>query len=183
VANFNGVPATAIYVVAGQMSVVVPYEVAGSATAALQVTYNGVASNTVSVPVTDASPALFTYNASGSGPVAAANQDGSVNTAANPAAAGSVMVFYGTGEGQTSPGGVDGQVASSVYPKPVLPVSATIGGAPATVLYYGAAPGDVAGAFQMNVMIPAGTASGPAVPVTFTVGTKTSQAGVTIAVK
>jgi uncharacterized protein (TIGR03437 family) len=183
VATFNGVPATAIYVVAGQMSVVVPYEVAGSATATLQVTYNGVASNTVSVSVTDASPALFTYNASGSGPLAAANQDGSVNTAANPAAAGSVMVFYGTGEGQTSPGGVDGQVANSVYPKPVLPVSATIGGAPATVLYYGAAPGDVAGAFQLNVMVPAGTASGPAVPVTFTVGTKTSQAGVTIAVK
>jgi uncharacterized protein (TIGR03437 family) len=132
--------------------------------------------------VTDAAPALFTYNASGSGPLAAANQDGSVNTAANPATVGSVMVFYGTGEGQTSPGGVDGQVANSVYPKPVLPVSATIGGVAATVLYYGAAPGDVAGAFQMNVMVPAGIAIGAAVPVTFMVGTKTSQAGVTIAV-
>jgi uncharacterized protein (TIGR03437 family) len=181
-ATFNNVPAPVVYVVKGQMSVVVPYEVSGSAAATLQVIYNGAASNTVSVPVTDAAPALFTYNASGSGPLAAANQDGSVNTAANPATVGSVMVFYGTGEGQTSPGGVDGQVANSVYPKPVLPVSATIGGVAATVLYYGAAPGDVAGAFQMNVMVPAGSAIGAAVPVTFMVGTKTSQAGVTIAV-
>jgi uncharacterized protein (TIGR03437 family) len=181
-ATFNGLPAPIIYAVAGQMSVVVPYEVAGSSSAALQVTYNGIASNAVTVPITDASPALFTYNASGTGPLAAANQDGSVNTAANPAAVGSVMVFYGTGEGQTSPAGVDGQVSASVYPKPVLPVSATIGGLPATVLYYGAAPGDVAGAFQLNVMIPSGVPTGPSVPVTFTVGTKTSKPGVTIAV-
>ena len=181
-ATFNGVAAPVIYVVAGQMSVVVPYEVAGSSAAALQVTYNGVASNTVSIPVTDASPALFTYAASGTGPLAAANEDGSVNTAANPAAAGSVMVFYGTGEGQTSPGGVDGQVASAVYPKPVQPVTATIGGIPATVLYYGAAPGDVAGAFQLNVTVPVGVTPGAAVPVVFTVGAKSSQAGVTVAV-
>jgi trimeric autotransporter adhesin len=181
-ATFNGVPAPVIYVIAGQMSVVVPYEVAGSSSATLQVTYNGASSNSVTVPVTDAVPALFTYNASGSGPLAAANQDGSVNTAANPAAMGSVMVFFGTGEGQTAPAGVDGQVASNAFPKPLLPVSATIGGMPATVLYYGAAPGDVAGAFQLNVMVPTGITTGPAVPVTFTVGTKTSQPGVAIAV-
>jgi uncharacterized protein (TIGR03437 family) len=182
-ATFNGVPAPVIYVVAGQMSVVVPYAVSGSTSATLQVTYNGVASNTVTVPVTDAAPALFTYNASGTGPLAAANQDGSVNTSANPATAGSVMVFYGTGEGQTSPGGVDGQVANGVYPKPVLPVTATIGGLPANILYYGAAPGDVAGAFQLNVAVPAGVTPGPAVPVSFTVGSKSSQPGVTIAVR
>jgi trimeric autotransporter adhesin len=182
-ATFNGVAAPVIYVVSGQMSVVVPYEVSGSTSAALQVTYNGVTSNTVAVQVTDAAPGLFTYNASGTGPLAAANQDGSVNTAANPAATGSVMVFYGTGEGQTSPGGVDGQVATGVYPKPVLPVTATIGGMPATVLYYGAAPGDVSGAFQLNVMIPAGVSPGPAVPVSFMVGSKSSQTGVTIAVQ
>jgi uncharacterized protein (TIGR03437 family) len=183
VATFNGVAAPVIYAVANQMSVVVPYEVAGTASATLQVTYNGVTSNSVTVPVTDAAPALFTYNASGSGPLAAANQDSSVNTAANPAAVGSVMVFYGTGEGQTSPAGVDGLVAATVFPKPVQAVTATIGGMPATVLYYGAAPGDVAWAFQLNVMIPAGVSPGPAVPVTFTVGSKTSQSGVTIAVK
>jgi uncharacterized protein (TIGR03437 family) len=182
-ATFNGVAAPVIYVVSGQMSVVVPYEVSGSATTTLQVTYAGVASNTVTVPVTDGAPGLFTYDASGTGPLAAANQDGSVNTAANPTAAGSAMVFYGTGEGQTSPGGVDGQLANGVYPKPVEAVTATIGGLPATVLYYGAAPGDVAGAFQLNVTIPAGVSPGPAVPVSFTVGSKSSQAGVTIAVQ
>jgi uncharacterized protein (TIGR03437 family) len=57
-----------------------------------------------------------------------------------------------------------------------------IGGQPATVAYKGAAPGDVAGVIQMNVTVPAGIAPGAAVPVSFTVGSKTSPSGVTIAV-
>jgi hypothetical protein len=49
------------------------------------------------------------------------NQDNSWNNADNAAPAG--FMLLGTGEGQTTPAGVDGQVASSVFPKPVLPVS------------------------------------------------------------
>ena len=86
----------------------------------------------------------------------------SVNSAANPAARGSVIVLYGTGEGQTNPAGVDGRIAASVYPKPVLPVKVTIGRVDATagILYVGAAPDLVAGVFQLNVTVPTGVPAG-----------------------
>jgi uncharacterized protein (TIGR03437 family) len=183
VVTFNGTAAALIYTSAGQVSAIVPYGVNSKALADVQITYNGAASNTVSIPVTDASPALFTYNSSGKGAAALLNQDNSVNTPDNPAARGSVITLFGTGEGQTDPGGVDGQVANSVYPKPVLPVSVTIGGIPAAVAYAGAAPGDVAGVIQINVTIDNAVTPGPAVPIAITIGTKTSPAGTTIAVQ
>jgi uncharacterized protein (TIGR03437 family) len=57
---------------------------------------------------------------------------------------------YATGEGQTAPGGVDGKLSSTSI-LPVLPVSVTVGGIPATVQYAGGAPGEVAGLMQVNV--------------------------------
>jgi trimeric autotransporter adhesin len=69
-----------------------------------------------------------------------------VNTAANPVKIGGYISLYATGEGQTTPTGVDGKVASGpVLPMPNLPVSATVGGIPAVVQYAGGAPGEVAG--------------------------------------
>jgi uncharacterized protein (TIGR03437 family) len=50
------------------------------------------------------------------------------------------VVLWGTGEGITDPPAVDGRPAVDVLPKPVAPVSATIGGLPAVVEYVGAAP-------------------------------------------
>ena len=179
--SFNGRPAPLLYVSSSQLSAIVPYGLSGASQ--LQVTYNGVASNTVTVPVVDASPALFTLNAAGTGQAAVLNQDGTVNSAINAAAQGSVVVLYGTGEGETDPTGVDGQFATTVYPKPVLPVTVTVDGKAAAVLYAGAAPGQVAGLFQLNIKLPDGVSSG-AVPVVVTVGLRSSVAsGVTIAVQ
>ena len=58
-----------------------------------------------------------------------------------------------------------------------------IGGQLAEVLYAGGAPGMVAGVVQLNVLIPPGSASGAAVPVTMTVGGQSSPLGTTIAVQ
>jgi adhesin/invasin len=77
---------------------------------------------------------------------------------------------------------VDGLVNASVFPKPNLPVQVTIGGVNAQVAYFGEAPGLVSGVFQANVVVPAGITPGNA-PVVVTVGTASSPAGVTIAVK
>ena len=107
----------------------------------------------------------------------------SINSASNPAAVNSSVVFWGTGEGETTPAGVDGLPATASYPKPVLQVSATVGGIAATVDYLGAAPNFVAGVFQFNVKIPAGVTPGNAVPVVVKVGDAESPAVVTIAVK
>jgi len=96
---------------------------------------------------------------------------------------GDYISLYATGEGQTTPAGVDGKPATVPYPYPNLPVTVTVGGQNAPVQYAGGAPGLVAGLMQVNVQIPAGIAVGNAVPVVLRVGAGFSQAGVTIAVR
>jgi uncharacterized protein (TIGR03437 family) len=180
--SFNGFPAPVVYTSAGQVAAIVPYEIAGAATAQVLVNYQGkyVAAGTVTVA--PSAPGIFTVG-SGIGQAAALNQDGSVNSVSNPVAAGSVIVFFLTGEGQTAPQGVDGKIASAVpYPAPVLPVTVTIGGQPATYFYAGAAPDEVAGVMQINANIPTGV-TGNAVPVSVQIGTASTQNGVTIAVR
>jgi uncharacterized protein (TIGR03437 family) len=179
---FNGVLAPIVYTSANQVAVIVPYEVDGAATAQILVNYRGynVAAGTVTVAAS--APSIFTMS-SGTGQAAAINQDGSVNDAANPAAEGSTIVLYLTGEGQTSPFGVDGQIASSApFPMPHLPVKVTIGGQTAAYSYAGAAPDDVAGVMQINAIIPSGIV-GSAVPISVQIGTASTQNGVTIAVQ
>jgi len=92
------------------------------------------------------------------------------------------VVLFATGEGQTDPLGTDGLIATTVFPKPVQTVSVTIGGRTLTPIYAGAAPFEVAGMMQVNVQLPADLTPGNAVPVTITVGSATSSAGVTLAV-
>lgn len=180
---FDDVPAPLIYVSATQSSAVVPYSVAGKQSVRLVVEQGADRSPVINVPVLAAKPALFSADSSGRGPGAILNQDTSFNSAANPAAKGSVIVLFGTGEGQTDPPGADGRVATSVFPKPALPVAVTIGNTRVTQLNYaGAAPGLVSGVFQINVVIPPETPSGN-VPVTVTIGSFTSQSGLTVAVR
>ncbi|HJZ95061.1 MAG TPA: hypothetical protein VKE70_01055, partial [Candidatus Solibacter sp.] len=179
---FDGVPAPMIYAVSGQLSAIVPYEVAGKTSTVMQVFYNGQLSPPITLPVKDAVPGFFSSDASGKGQAAAFNQDFNLNSKANPADRGSVVVLFGTGEGQTSPGGVDGRINNAVFPNPTQPVKVTIGGLDAPVGYFGAAPNLVSGVFQANVTIPQGAPSGD-VPVVVTVGGVASPAGITIAVK
>lgn len=178
----NERPAPLVYVSRAQTSFIVPYATAAGANAQVVVVYKGVRSTPFSVPVTAASPGVFSANSSGTGPGAVLNQDNSFNSAQNPAAKGSVIVLFLTGEGQTDPSGTDGQVASTVFPKPALPVRVDFGGFQAEVLYAGAAPGQVAGLMQINAKIPENSNSGP-VPVQVTVGTAQSQRGLTVAIR
>lgn len=180
--NIDGKPAPLLFVSSVQIGAIVPYGIS-SLTPRVSVTYNGASSPAVALNFAESQPALFTLDSSGAGQAAALNQDSSVNGVLNPASRGTVVSLFGTGEGNTSPGGIDGQVANGIIPRPVLPVSASVGGFPAIVLYAGAAPGQVAGMFQVNVRLPSEVASGPAVPVAITVGTKTSPRNVTIAIQ
>lgn len=176
---FDGIAAPLIYVSPNQISAVAPYSVAGKTTTRIAVNYNGQNTNTLLMPVVEAVPSLFTFDSSGKGPAALLNQDGSVNTQANPAQRGSTVVLYATGEGQTVPAGVDGKPAVAPLPKPVLPVKALVASREAIVLYAGAAPGLTAGVLQVNVRIPGDSPTG-AVPVSLLVGNKSSPANVTI---
>ena len=128
-------------------------------------------------------PGIFTIGATGLRQAAVLNQDNSVNGASSPAARGSVIQIYATGEGQTSPAGIDGRIArGGSLPKPLLPVQVWVDGKQAEVHYAGAAPDEVAGLFQLNVRIPPDSSSGD-VSIEIHVGDAVSQAGMTISVK
>ena len=182
--QFNGIPAAMIYTWAAQVAAVVPYGVTGTS-AQVSVTYLGQVSAPVTVAVAASAPGLFTLDSTGKGQAAAVNENHSINTAFTPAPIGSVISLFATGEGQTSPAGVDGKPATTPFPKPNLPVSVTIGGQTISgpqLQYAGGAPGEIAGVMQINVRIPSGITPGSAVPIVIQVGNATSQTGVTIAV-
>ncbi len=159
---FDGIAAPLIYASGGQTAAIVPYSVAGQTSTQMVITYQGRASAPVAVPVAPSAPGLFSTSQRGTGNGAILNSDTSVNSPANPAARGSVIVLYGTGEGRTNPPGLDGRIALAVYPKPVLQVKVTIAGIDATagIRYAGAAPTLVAGVFQIDVTVPADAPTG-----------------------
>jgi uncharacterized protein (TIGR03437 family) len=83
-----------------------------------------------------------------------------------------------------SPSLADGAVpAPPNLPVPAQNVTIAIRGVNADVQYAGAAPGYVAGLLQVNAVVPDGIDFGNLVPLVLSVGSFTSQLGVTIAVK
>lgn len=176
---FDGVPGVVLYAQANQVNTIVPYRVEGKATVQIEVLYEGRRTDAGTVAVAGAAPALFTLNSTGAGGVAALNEDGSVNSPANPARRGSIVVFYATGAGQTEPEGVDGLPAAAPYPRSARPIRVWLqrttvmesvfrffaGFVPLDILYAGAAPGLVAGVQQINARISEFAQTGPAVPV------------------
>jgi len=183
---FNGVPAPLIYVLDKQLSAIVPYASPqfGGGKANIVVENQGNASAPFIAALLPSHPAIFTSNSTGSGQGAILNaKDGSVNSAANPAARGDYIAIYATGEGITNPPGVDGRITLSPLPTPVLACSVTIAGQPATIQYCGEAPYEPAGVLQVNALVPASISPGSAVPIILKIGTNTSQTTVTVAVK
>jgi len=183
---FNGTAGPVLYASSTQVAAIVPFELSGS-TAQVYVSYQGLTSTPLAVPVAAAAPALFTANDSGTGQAAAVNQNGSYNNAGTPANAGEYVSLYATGFGQTDPPGEDGAITqippAGVLPLPVLqPVTVSIGGKPASSAQYaGGAPGIVEGVIQINALVPSGLAAGNAA-VVVTIGNYQTQAGVTVAV-
>ena len=188
----GGFAAPLIFVSANQINAVVPYETANLLNPSVLVLYLGQSSNGFPLNRTVSSPGIFTANASGSGPAALLNGDNSFNSSSNPAARGSIVQVFLTGEGATSPAGVTGSVTTvrpdGTTPQPVLPVAVTVGTLPATTTFVGEAPGLLAGVLQVNVQIPPGLVLPPGQTVfnaalLISVGGNSSQANVTVAVK
>jgi len=185
---FNGTPAPMIYASATQISAVVPYEMASVANPSVSVNYSNQTSNAYPLTAAATAPGLFTQNSSGSGLGCILNQDYSVNGPNNPAAKGTIVMLYLTGEGQTNPPSVTGAITTAtlpppqVTPAPARPVTVTINGQPATYVYAGEAPGFVAGLMQLNVQIPSNAPSGN-LSIAMSIGGNPSQNGVTVSVK
>jgi uncharacterized protein (TIGR03437 family) len=157
-----------------QVNFLLPARVSGKQTASVQIKCGGLKSPVLKVPVLNLAPAIFTVGESGSGQAAIVNQDGSVGTSTP---AGSYIQVYGTGFGMLKPAGPDGLCWLE------LPVTATVGGMPAKVLYAGEAPKSTTGLQQINVQIPMDVPRGAAVPLQLTVGGVNTPAGVTLTIQ
>jgi uncharacterized protein (TIGR03437 family) len=113
------------------------------------------------------SPGLFTADSSGSGQLAAVNQDGTVNNGAHPAKAGTYVTLFGTGQGLVNGMPPDGQPAPKsplLTTDPALKVFINSDFVPqGDIEFSGLAPGFV-GLWQINVKVPANVPPGD-VPV------------------
>ena len=179
----DGIPCPILFSSADQVNAILPFSLAGQTTAQMTVMYQGVVSNGFSIGIQASAPGLFALDGSGQGGGAILNSDLSVNTSTNPAPAGSIVVLFGGGAGQTNPNGSDGSIVPtsvSPFPSPATSaVTATVAGQAAQVLYGGDAPGLVSGVLQVNVVIPTGTPSGLQ-PVVVTIGSASSQANLDV---
>jgi uncharacterized protein (TIGR03437 family) len=146
----NGIPAPLQFVSLDRIDAQVPFEVTGGlATAELRLP--GMPPAAIQFPIAPVAPGIFAY---GPNQAAAQNADATLNTWDNPAAAGSLISVYLTGQGAVQPPVGTGTpsptdpLAHSAYP-----VTATIGGEPAAVTFAGLSPGSV-GLFQVNLRLP-----------------------------
>ena len=190
---FDQTAAPVIYASATQVNAIVPYEMAGRLQTTITLARGGMSSTGIQLRITDSAPGIFTANSSGSGQGAVLNQDYSFN-GTTPAAKGSVIQIWATGEGALSPSVATGSVTGKTgpFPKPVTqPVSVTFqipgpsGGTvavPAVVQYAGEAPGLVSGVMQVNAVVPDTVPSGTQI-VMLTVGNNSSPATVTVRVQ
>jgi uncharacterized protein (TIGR03437 family) len=160
---FNSQPATVFYSSTTQINALAPASLVANSTATISVMMNGAPFTDSSVAVASAAPGIFTV-AGAAGQAAALNQDGSLNSAANPAGRGSVVSIYATGQGANTNN-----------------FTLMIAGYNSPLLYAGPAPG-FPGLMQINAQIPAGFLPPGIQAVVLTVGGIASQAGVTLAI-
>ena len=198
---FNGVPAPVLSVSATQSSAIVPYAIAGLSAVDVQVEYKGVRSRVVSMPVLPARLGIFTLDGSGRGQAIVLNDDGSLNTAENPAKQGSIIVLFVTGEGLTEPGSAEDHIIGDILPTPKLPLAASIlwtDGSPYFDGYYfdyysvevvsaSDVRGSVPGLLEVKLRVPEPVLPGSTVPLSLWSGQQQfysySQPGVTLAIK
>ena len=147
-ATINGIPAAMEYASPTQVNVLIPFETPAG-TAVLGLNNNGQVASYV-FPVTLAAPGIFVDPANG------------LLAGAENAARGAEIAFYLTGQGDVSPAIASNTPIAppATAPKPLLPVSVTIGGAQATVAYSALAY-YFEGLTQINVTVPTTIATGP----------------------
>jgi uncharacterized protein (TIGR03437 family) len=164
---FNNVAAPLLYVGPNQINAIVPSGAADQNTLGLQiVTPNGTLTGpTLSVVASE--PEVFQNGPPmpAGGSAVALNQDGTLNSATNPAAGGSIVTVWATGAGlENFLGQHDGIVASGVY-SPLLPVSVVSpqysagSGTDSLEVLYAGNTGLITGVIQVNFQLPQNVSS------------------------
>jgi uncharacterized protein (TIGR03437 family) len=177
IVTFNGIPGPVLISGNNQVTAIVPYEIAGFSQVTVQVLNNGKVTGSATVPVATSVPGIFTLDSSAYNSVQSSfsgqpvlNVDGTVNSIGNAEKEASNITLFVTGEGVTTPSGVDGLINTGQTTTPVLPVTVTIGGTAATVVSAGGFQGGVAGVIQVVATLPSTITTSNAVPVTVQIG-------------
>jgi uncharacterized protein (TIGR03437 family) len=183
--TFDGVGAPLLYITKNQLAGVAPFGLAGKSSTTVQLTYNGVKSPPISLPVINSSISINSADSSGGGPGVILNPDLTLNSPSNPAKVGDTVIMYATYAGPLTVPGTDGRnTIGSPYPAPTGPTSVVFGGVPATnIAYFGNAPTFLESVLQINATIPPGVKPSTRIPVVISAGGATSPATCTIAVK
>jgi uncharacterized protein (TIGR03437 family) len=146
----NGIPAPIQFVSPDQINAQVPFDAAGGPAIA-ELRLPAMPPAAIQFLIVPVAPAIF---ASGANQAAVQNADGTLNTQDNPAAAGSLITVYLTGQGAVTPAVATGTPApADPLSRAAYPVSATVGGQPAAITFAGLSPGSV-GLFQVNLRLP-----------------------------
>jgi uncharacterized protein (TIGR03437 family) len=179
----HGTEAFLTYSSATQINFLVPNSTIGNPTTDIQVEYQLLQSGSTPVLVIPAQPGIFTVDGSGSGPAVAVNADGTFNSEANPAARGSEIAFWLTGQGRTVPESGDGQQPQAPdFPQPALPISIKVAGrtlSPEDIRFVGLV---YPGITQVNVRVNDGVPPGKA-EVVVGIGGVESRPGVTLSIQ
>lgn len=178
---FDGRAAPIFSAVENAIQVQAPYELSGRTRTEVEVHRQGKKIAAATFDIVRAAPGIFTLDGSGSGAALALNHDGSLNASWNPAARGMSVTLFATGEGLLTQSVPEGVPAAPPFAQPTLPVTVSIGGLAAGILYAGSAPGMI-GVLQVNARVPLGLVPG-ALPVAVSVGAASSQPGVLLHVR
>ena len=156
---FDGTPAPLLYAGPNQINLIVPSAVAGRSTTSFQIIGPIPAVPVIQGPelfVVASQPQVFAGPGLEANAAIALNQDGTVNSAANPAVLGSIVTVWATGAGMPRILEADGGIASTTSPQPsALPISVLFANDSLEVLYAGDAPGLAVGVTQVNFRLPA----------------------------
>ena len=141
------------------------------------------------------SPGLFTVNQKGTGQARALNQDNSVNGPGHPAAPGSIVRLFGTGQGPVVTPVKDGQPAAGQDDTVAIPTSdpmtcfkkqpsvcVAVGSSWAEIQYSGLASGMVS-EWQLTIKIPSDSLTGAAIPLVAVIGGPNISNLVTLAIQ
>lgn len=175
---FDGHPAPMLYAQSRQINVQVPFSIAPNSLTTLTVNYNGSQIGQFTAQTNNGEPGIFRLQPNVSNQAFALNPDGTLNSASNPAPAGSIVTLFGTGFGPLAQPCTAGTMNATGFVNLAAGYNARFnpGGPIGTVEYAGSAPGYMCGVYQIGLQIPAGIHPGPltAVPVAFTGDTGSS---------
>jgi uncharacterized protein (TIGR03437 family) len=189
--TFNDIAAPLLFVSERQVNAIVPYALAGQQNLEVRVSrfFFREPVQVVRLPLQNTAPAIFTVAQDGAGQAVVRQQDAdgsfSLNSVDNPALRGAAFELYTTGAGVWNPP-VFGDIAfgaAATRRFTTQPVSLTIGGQSARILYAGSSGLQVWGMLQVNAVVPEGVGSGPQ-PLLLKIGENdSSEQTVTMVIK